>query len=122
MIRVVHLFDLKAGVNEEDFLNWLDSRLEQATAQFGCLERHTWIFLSGFRHTYFRRKEVKEGDRPSYVNEAYWPDVRSADRFREWLTETDKGRELHDKWFDCITNHTVLRYVEGWEKVRMGEG
>lgn len=121
MIRVVHLFDLEPGVSEEDFLNWLDSRLEAATARFGCLERHTWIFLSGFRDTYFRRKPLTSSDRPRFVNEAYWSDVASADRFREWLTATDEGRELHDQWFGRIRNHTVLRYVEGWSKVRMSD-
>lgn len=119
MMRVVHLFDLEPGVNEEDFLNWLDSQLEAATGRFGCLERHTWVFLSGFRDSYFRQKPLEQGDRPRYVNEAYWPDVASADRFRDWLSESEEGRELHEKWFDRIRNHTVLRYVEGWSKVRM---
>lgn len=122
MMRVVHLFDLEPDVNDEDFLNWLDGRLESATKQFGCLERHTWIFLSGFEDSYFRPKSLGKGDRPRYVNEAYWPDVASADRFREWLTTSEEGRDLHDRWFRRIRNHTVLRYVEGWSKVRMTDG
>lgn len=121
MIRVVHLFDLKPGVKEQDFLNWLDANLDEATREFGCLERHTWVFMDGFRDTYFRRKVLETGDRPRYVNEAYWPDVASADEFRQWLAESEEGRELHERWFDQITNHTVLRYYRGWEQVRLRE-
>lgn len=124
MIRVVHLFDLKSGVKEEELLNWLDARLDAATKEFGCLERHTWIFMDGFRDTHLRRKTLERGDRPRrtrYVNEAYWPDAASADRFREWLMESEDGEELHDSRFDQITNHTVLRYYRGWEKVHMRE-
>jgi hypothetical protein len=53
-------------------------------------------------------------NRPKYVIEAYWADQQSADGFRRWLLETAEGRELQDRWFSSVTDHTTLRYVEGW--------
>ncbi|HEU4881554.1 MAG TPA: hypothetical protein VFT45_04890 [Longimicrobium sp.] len=51
------------------------------------------------------------------MNEAYWPDMEGPRAFREWLTTTPDGRAMHDRWFSCVQNHTVLRYVRGWERV-----
>lgn len=119
MIRVVHLFDLKKGVHEDSFVEWLDARLDAATRQFGCLDRKTWILLDGLEGSYTRPKSIKKKQRPRFVNEAYWNDISEADRFREWLTGTPEGRELHDKWFGSIENHIVLRYVAGWSKIPM---
>ena len=42
-------------------------------------------------------------------------------RYREWLLKTVEGREIHDRWFSSIENHTVLRYVEGWGRVQADE-
>lgn len=117
MLRVVHLFDVKKSVPEKEFVEWLDSRLDAATRQFGCVDRRTWRWLDGFTGSYVSPRSVK--DRPRYVNEAYWPDAQSSNRFREWLTGAEEGRELHDRWFDSIENHTVLRYVEGWNEIPM---
>jgi hypothetical protein len=55
------------------------------------------------------------------VNEAYWRDLEGPKRFREWLLKTVEGREIHDRWFRSIENHTVLRYVEGWGRVQFDE-
>jgi hypothetical protein len=112
MIRVVHLFDLKKGVSEDAFLQWLDAKLGTAARQFGCVERRTWLLLDGFTGTYQQPKAVH--DRPRYVNEAYWNDREGPDKFRQWLTGTPDGREIHDRWFSSIQNHTVLRYIQGW--------
>ena len=76
-----------------------------------------WRAGDGFSGSYLSPRAVK--DRPRYVNEAYWPDVESANRFRTWLTETAEGRELHDRWFASVENHTVLRYVAGWGQIPM---
>ena len=112
MIRVVHLFDVKRGVAERPFVEWLDSKLDAAARQFGCVERRTWVLLEGFSGSYANPKPIR--DRPKYVNEAYWQDMDGPNQFREWLTGTREGREIHDHWFNSIENHTVLRYVEGW--------
>lgn len=117
MIRVVHLFDIKKGVDERDFIEWLDGQLDAAARRFGCVERKTWVLLDGFSGSYTSRKPMK--DRPKYVNEAYWTDRDAPDRFRRWLTDDPEGRRLHDQWFDSIENHTVLRYVEGWVPIPM---
>lgn len=117
MIRVVHLFDVKRGVPETPFIEWLDARLDIATRQFGCVDRKTWRLVDGFTGDYLHPRA--ENDRPRYVNEAYWVDEASANRFREWLTSTPEGRELHDRWFASVENHTVLRYVQGWAPVPM---
>jgi hypothetical protein len=37
--------------------------------------------------------------------------------FREWLTDTPFGGAMHDRWLSCVHNHTVLRYVRGWERL-----
>lgn len=117
MIRVVHLFNLKSGVPEEPFIEWLDARLDVVARDFGCVERKTWRLLDGFTGDYLSPRAAK--DRPRYVNEAYWVDAASANKFREWLTGTEEGRDLHDRWFKSIENHTVLRYVSGWSPVPM---
>ncbi len=117
MIRVVHLFDLKKGVAEREFIEWLDGQLDATARQFGCVDRKTWLLLDGFTGTYRSQKAVK--NRPKYVNEAYWTDRTSPDRFREWMKTDPEGKAFHDKWFGSITNHTVLRYVEGWSPIPM---
>ncbi len=119
MIRVVHLFDVKKGVSEQGFIEWLDAKLGTVARQFGCVERKTWVLLDGFVGSYHHPKPVH--DRPRYVNEAYWTDMDGPNRFREWLTGTPEGREIHDRWFGSIQNHTVLRYVEGWARHPMDE-
>lgn len=117
MLRVVHLFDIKKGVSETSFIEWLDGQLDAAARRFGCVDRKTWVLVDGFTGTYRSKKPVK--GRPKYVNEAYWTDQVSADQFREWLTGTEEGREMHDRWFSSIQNHTVLRYVQGWTPIPM---
>lgn len=117
MIRVVHLFDVKQGVRETEFIEWLDTKLDVAARQFGCVDRRTWVLLDGFVGDYSHPRPVK--DRPKYVNEAYWPDMNGVNQFREWLTSSAEGREIHDRWFRSIQNHTVLRYLEGWAAVPM---
>jgi hypothetical protein len=119
MIRVVHLFDVKKGVNELAFVEWLDARLDEASRRFGCVDRKTWVLLEGFTGSYLQPHQVR--DRPKYVNEAYWPDPDGPRQFREWLCKTPEGQEMHNRWFSSITNHTVLRYVEGWSRHRMDE-
>jgi hypothetical protein len=114
MIRVVHLFDLKKGVAEGPFLEWLDAKLGTAARQFGCVDRSTWVLLDGFTGSYTAPAAVK--DRPKYVNEAYWSDADGPKRLRDWLTGTPEGREIHDRWFSSVQNHTVLRYVKGWSR------
>lgn len=109
MLRVIHAFDLKPGVvEEESFVNWLDSRLDEVTKRFGCLERKTWVFIDGIRGDYEKGRPER---RPKYLNEAFWPDQKHSDQFRQWLM-SEEGREFRHKWFDNVTNHTVLRYVE----------
>ncbi len=117
MLRVVHLFDLKKGVDERAFIEWLDAQLDSVARRFGCVDRKNWVLLGGFTGSYHNRKTVK--GRPRYVNEAFWTDEASADRFREWLTNDPEGKAFHDKWFGSITNHTVLRYVQGWTPIPM---
>ncbi|MEX2582442.1 MAG: hypothetical protein WD766_04180 [Gemmatimonadota bacterium] len=112
MIRVVHLFNVRKSVEESAFVEWLEAQLSSATRMHGCIERKTWILLDGFEGSYRRPRGVK--NRPKYVIEAYWSDQQAANRFREWLTETPEGRALHERWFSSVTDHTTLRYVEGW--------
>ena len=117
MIRVVHLFDVKPEVGETAFIEWLDSQLDAAARQFGCVSRKTWALLDGFTGNYSHQKPVT--NRPRYVNEAHWTDMDGPRQFRQWLTQTPEGKEVHDRWFNSISNHTVLRYVEGWAKQEM---
>jgi hypothetical protein len=114
MIRVVHLFDLKKGVNERAFIEWLDGKLDEASRRFGCVDRKSWILLEGFVGDY--RHPTQVTDRPKYVNEAYWHDLDGPRQFRDWLLKTPEGQDVHHQWFSSIQNHTVLRYVEGWNR------
>ena len=107
MLRIIHAFDVKAGVVEHSFIEWLDSRLDEITRRFGCLERRTWMFLDGIQGNYESGRAER---RPKYLNEAFWPDQEHADRFRQWLMSPD-GQEFRQQWFRSVTNHTVLRYV-----------
>ena len=107
MLRVIHAFDVKPGVVESSFVEWLDSQLDHATRRFGCLERKTWLFVDGIHGDYEQGKSAR---RPKYLNEAFWPDQVHADRFRQWLLSPE-GRDLRQRWFSSVTNHTVLRYV-----------
>jgi len=115
MIRVVHLFNVRNSIEETSFIEWLEARLGEATRAHGCVERKTWILLDGFEGSYLRPSAVK--NRPKYVIEAYWTDQQAADRFRRWLLETPEGKSLHQRWFESVTDHTTLRYVEGWLSV-----
>ncbi len=112
MIRVVHLFNVRKSVEETGFIEWLEARLSTAAGLHGCLERKSWVLLDGFEGSYLKPNPVK--NRPKYVIVAYWSDQRAADGFRKWLLETEEGRELHGRWFSSVTDHTTLRYVEGW--------
>jgi hypothetical protein len=111
MIRVVHLFNVKNTVEESGFVEWLEARLDTATRMHGCVERKTWVLLDGFEGNYRSPRPAR--NRPKYVIEAYWQDQRAADRFRKWLMESEEGKELHERWFSSVTDHTTLRYVEG---------
>jgi hypothetical protein len=119
MIRVVHLFDLKPGVPAADFLDWLDATLAGAAREFGCTDRSTWVLLDGFDGGYTAQRPVR--GRPKYVNEAFWDDVEGPGKFRAWLTGTPEGKAVHDRWFGSIQNHTVLRYVKGWQRMDTDE-
>lgn len=107
MLRVIHAFDVKPGVVEHSFIEWLDSRLDEITRRFGCRERKTWMFIDGIRGDYESGQAER---RPKYLNEAFWPDQEHADRFRQWLMSAE-GKEFRRQWFGSVTNHTVLRYV-----------
>ena len=108
MLRVIHAFDVKPGIVESSFIEWLDSRLDEATKRFGCLERKTWLFVDGIHGDYDRGRPER---RPKYLNEAFWPDQEHADHFRQWLMSPE-GADFRKRWFTSVTNHTVLRYVE----------
>lgn len=108
MLRVIHAFDVRPGVVEDSFVEWLDGRLDEITMRFGCLERRTWRFIDGIRGDY---EQGMPEARPRYLNEAFWPSQEHADRFRKWLL-SDEGKEFRQQWFTSVTNHTVLRYVE----------
>ncbi len=108
MLRVIHAYSVKAGVDERAFVEWLDGRLDDVTRRFGCIGRQTWVYLDGFAGTYERNQPV---GRPRYLNEAFWVGEDAANAFRSWLLSPE-GAELRTRWFDSITDHTVLRYVD----------
>jgi hypothetical protein len=108
MLRVIHAFDIKPGVVEGPFIEWLDARLDEFTRRFGCLERKTWVFIDGIHGDYTSGRAER---RPKYLNEAFWPDQLHADRFREWLM-SDEAKAFRQKWFESVKGHTVLRYVD----------
>jgi len=108
MLRVIHAFDVKPGVHEASFIEWLDARLDEVTKRFGCLERKTWVFIDGIQGDYQHGKPER---RPKYLNEAFWPDQQHADNFRRWLM-SDEAKAFRQRWFDSVKSHTVLRYVD----------
>ena len=108
MLRVIHAYHVKPGIDEEAFVEWLDSQLDEVTRRFGCVGRKTWVFLDGFEGTYDRHKDIR---RPRYLNEAFWVGEEAANNFRQWLLSPE-GEPLRRRWFASITDHTVLRYVD----------
>lgn len=108
MLRVIHAYNIKPEVNEQSFVEWLDARLDEVTRRFGCVGRKTWVFLDGFDGSYDRPHAIR---RPKYLNEAFWVGEEAANNFRQWLLSAD-GTELRRRWFDSITDHIVLRYVD----------
>jgi hypothetical protein len=108
MLRVIHAYDVKPGVVENSFVEWLDGRLDELTKRFGCLQRKTWVFVDGIHGDYESGRPER---RPKYLNEAFWPDQRHADNFRQWLMSAE-AKDFRRRWFSSVSNHTVLRYVE----------
>jgi len=117
MLRVIHAYNIKPGVDERAFVEWLDSQLDAVTKRFGCIERKTWIFVDGFEGTYERQRSIR---RPKFLNEAFWVGEEAANGFRAWLLSAD-GAALRTRWFDSITEHTVLRYVDYAPSPLVGE-
>ena len=108
MLRLIHSFDVKSGVEAESFIAWLDAELWRRSREFGCLERKTWIYMDGLEGDYENNRPVK---RPRYLHEAFWRNQEGAENFRRWLLSRD-ATEFRRRWFDGITNHTVLRYLD----------
>ena len=108
MLRLIHSFDVKPGVEVESFVEWLDHELWVRSEPFGCTERKTWIYLDGIDGNYEHGKPAR---RPRYLNEAFWPHQQAAENFRQWLL-SEEASGFRRRWFDGITNHTVLRYVD----------
>jgi hypothetical protein len=108
MLRVIHAYNIKPGVEEQSFVEWLDGRLDEVTRRFGCVGRKTWVVLDGFEGTYERPRPIR---RPKYLNEAFWVGEEAANNFRKWLLSPE-GAELRTRWFDSIVDHTVLRYID----------
>ncbi len=108
MLRVIHAYNIKPEVDERSFVEWLDSQLDEVTRRFGCIGRKTWVFLDGFEGPYERHRDIR---RPKYLNEAFWVGEEASNNFRKWLLSPD-GAELRTRWFNSITDHTVLRYVD----------
>jgi hypothetical protein len=117
MLRVIHAYNIKSGVDEKAFVEWLDSRLDEVTRRFGCIGRQTWIVLDGFEGPYERQRPIR---RPKFLNEAFWVGEEAANKFRTWLL-SDEGADLRRRWFDSITDHTVLRYVDYAPSPHVGE-
>jgi hypothetical protein len=108
MLRLIHAFNIRPGVDAESFINWLDATLMEKSRPFGCLERKTWIFLDGIEGTYEQGKAAR---RPRYLNEAFWVSQDAAEEFRKWLI-SPAAKEFRDRWFSGISDHSVLRYVD----------
>ena len=59
MLRLIHSFDVKPGVDVESFVEWLDHELWVRSEPFGCTERKTWIYLDGIDGTYEHGRPAK---------------------------------------------------------------
>ncbi len=118
MLRLIHIFDLKPGVDEEAFLSWVDSTLFEKAKEFGCIERKNWIFLDGLDDPYSKEKIIKK--RPRYINEAFWSNAKGAEDFRQWLLSME-GLDYRNIWNESTTNHSVLRYVDYAPPQSMGD-
>lgn len=108
MLRLIHSFSIRPGIDADSFINWLDAALWEKSKPFGCLERKTWIFLDGIEGTYETGKPAR---RPRYLNEAFWVSQQAAEEFRKWLV-SPVAADFRRQWFANISDHSVLRYVD----------
>ena len=92
MLRVIHAYNIKPGVEEQSFVEWLDSKLDETTRRFGCIGRKTWVFLDGFEGTYERHHDIR---RPKYLNEAFWVGEEASNNFRKWLLSPTARNSVH---------------------------
>src|SRR4029079_1736684 len=104
MLRNIHFFNLKPGVDEDTAIAALDRDVAEYTQSLGCIERKTWKLLDAH----------PDGSAPAmYMNEALWSSQRAADSFGSSIEQDTSPLSLRVRAaFDCITVVQNLRFVD----------
>ncbi len=104
MLRNIHFFNLKPGVDEATALAALNGDVAEYTKSLGCIERRTWKLLNAH----------PDGSAPAlYMNEALWSSQSAADSFAPSIEQDTSPLSMRVRAaFDCITIVQNLRFVD----------
>ena len=104
MLRNLHFFNIKPGVDEARILYLWDHVVAEYAQTRGCIERKTWKLLDA-------RSGDGQAQATLYMNEAIWPSQKAADAFGQAEMPAEV-RQAIDELFGGIESHTTLRYVD----------
>jgi hypothetical protein len=104
MLRNIHFFNLKPGVDEATALAVLDGDVVEYAKSHGCIERRTWKLLDAH----------PDGSAPAlYLNEALWPSQALADAYARTFGQDESPlAKRAGAVFECITIVQNLRFVD----------
>jgi hypothetical protein len=104
MLRNLHFFNIKPGVDEARILYLWDHVVAEYARSRGCIERRTWKLL-----------DVRAGGEQTqaalYLNEALWPSQQAADAFGQTEMPAEVRKAI-DELFSGIESHRNLRYAD----------
>jgi len=104
MLRNIHFFNIKPGVDEERILYLFDHLVAEHAKTFGCIERKTWKLLDA--HTGGQPVESA-----AYMNESLWPSQEAANTFSR-AERSEKVKKWLDELFGGIEVVKTVRYVD----------
>ena len=104
MLRNIHFFSIKPGVDAARIVHLWDHDIAAYAKTHGCIERKTWKLLDAGPHG-------DPAQAATYMNESLWPSQKEADAFSsaEWPAEAQSAL---DELFSGIERHSTLRYVD----------
>ena len=108
MLRNIHFFNIKSGVNEERILHLLDNEIAEYAKAFGCIERKTWKLLSV-------HVQGQPAQSAAYMNESLWPSQKEADAFTQAFREgpPEKVKKAYAELQAGLDPEKTVRYVDG---------
>ena len=104
MLRNIHLFNLKPGIDAAKTLAVIDGELADYARALGCIERKTWELLDN---------HPDDTSQAMYLNEALWPDLQAANSFGAAFSQDQSERAMRIRSaLDSVTIVQTVRYVD----------